>query len=134
MQNQNIKLTYRGVSYDYELPTLDMVESSVGGRYRGYPWRLRYPRHIPASEPIYSLQYRGVHYYSERPTEIRARVAERVTSTPKPCQGLLTEVDQIHRNNIWKNLERRLQVAKAKGDKVLLEMLENESKQLRCLV
>ncbi len=134
MQNQNIKLTYRGVRYDCELPTLDMVESSVGGRYRGHPWRLGHPRHLPAPQPICSLQYRGVHYQSDRPSESRARVPERVTSAPKLCLAIVSEVAQTHRDNLWKNLERRLQVAKAKGDRALIEMLENESKQLGCLV
>lgn len=134
MQNQTFKLTYRGVSYDGEPPTLDMVESSVGGRYRGHTWRWRYPRHVPAPQPICELQYRGVHYYSDRPLETSARVPERVTSTPKVCRAVVSEVAKTHRANLWKNLERRLQVAKAKGDKTLIEMLENESKQLGCFV
>ena len=30
-----MKLTYRGTNYEHDIPTADMVESEVGGKYRG---------------------------------------------------------------------------------------------------
>ena len=42
-----------------------------------------------------------------------------------------TEVANIHRDNLQKNLQRRMEAARARGDENLLKMLEAEAKYLR---
>ncbi len=42
-----------------------------------------------------------------------------------------TEVANIHRENLQKNLQRRMEAARARGDENLLKMLEAEAKYLR---
>jgi hypothetical protein len=39
-------------------------------------------------------------------------------------------IEEIHRENIRRNLERRLQAARERGDQDLIRLLEAESKQL----
>jgi hypothetical protein len=39
----------------------------------------------------------------------------------------LTQVSQTHRMNLRKNLERRLEIAKARGDENLVRLLEMEA-------
>ena len=42
-------------------------------------------------------------------------------------QKTLTEVSQLHRANMQKNLQRRLEAARAKGDEQLIRLLEAEA-------
>jgi hypothetical protein len=129
-----MKLTYRGVDYSYEPPTLDMVDGDIGGVYRGHPWRLAYPRHVPV-QPVHQLKYRGVAYTTGNVADAQVPVSVPVPSIfagLKPNQEVVSEVAQIHRENICQRLEKRIQAARARGDKQLLQMLEDESKQLSC--
>lgn len=137
-----MKLTYRGVSYDYEPPTIDMMEGELGGKYRGQPWRVSYPRHIPVPQPASALKYRGVSYQTGEvadagtpaPATPAATVPVWAVSPRNASHAVVSEVSQIHRANICQNLERRIEAAKARGDRQLLQMLEQESQQLTCLL
>lgn len=119
-----MKLGYRGVAYEYEPPTIDMVEGEVGGKYRGQPWRCSYPRHIPVPQPALDLKYRGVAYssYPKAPAGAIAQLGNPRQVSP--------ELLDTHLENIRRRLEHRLQVAKTSGDEKLVRMLEAESKQL----
>ena len=133
-----MKLTYRGASAACELPTTDMLEGDIGGTYRGQPWRLRYPRHIPEVQPIAELKYRGVPYGTGQPAEPDARVPPSAAVwppaafIPKSRKTQLSETANVHRANLYHNLERRVQAAIARGDKKLLQLLESEFQQLAC--
>lgn len=41
------------------------------------------------------------------------------------------EVNRVHRENLQRNLQRRMEAAKARGDQALLRMLEAEANYLR---
>lgn len=45
----------------------------------------------------------------------------------KKRQEVLTQVAQAHRVNMQRNLQRRLESARAKGDETLIRMLEAEA-------
>lgn len=45
----------------------------------------------------------------------------------KNRQGNLTQVSQTHRANMQKNLQRRLEAARARGDEALIRLLEAEA-------
>ncbi len=143
-----MKLTYRGISYESNPATLELTEGEIGGKYRGTTWRERYPRHIPVPQPKVDLKYRGIAYSTGDPIDVEAirlrrdyaKVAAPVTIpavtetevalTKSSRQQALEELHNIHRNNICRSLDRRLQVAREKGDKNLIHLLEAESKQL----
>lgn len=135
-----MKLTYRGASYDYEPPTIDMMEGELGGKYRGQPWRVSYPRHIPVPQSAVELKYRAVSYNTgdvenagiPAPAAPATNVPIWAVSPRSASHTVVSEVSQIHRANICQNLERRIEAAKARGDKQLLQMLEQESQQLTC--
>lgn len=57
-----MKLTYRGIQYNYNPPTVETVERGVGGKYRGLDWRFRNLKKPPVLQPTANLKYRGVHY------------------------------------------------------------------------
>ncbi len=57
-----MQLSFRGVHYEAEPKTLDVIEGEVGGTYRGKPWKVhRYRQQLRSSEN-HELKYRGVRY------------------------------------------------------------------------
>jgi hypothetical protein len=42
-----------------------------------------------------------------------------------------TEVNRLHRENLERNLQRRMEAARARGDQALLRMLEAEANYLK---
>ncbi|MBW4490951.1 MAG: DUF4278 domain-containing protein [Trichocoleus desertorum ATA4-8-CV12] len=134
-----MRLSYRGAHYESELPTFQMLEGDVVGKYRGQNLRLQYPypKHIPVPQTPLDLKYRGVAYSTHRPMELKdlikaqpAVVATSQTPLQNMRQRVLKEVAETHRTNIYRSLERRLQVAKNLGDQRLIGMLESELQQI----
>ncbi|MEG4985084.1 DUF4278 domain-containing protein [Microcoleus sp. BR0-C5] len=123
-----MKLTYRGSNYEYDIPTVDMIEGEVAGKYRGQNWNYRYPRHIPNPK-----KYGGTNYTKKRDAQAGDRdVAAARASATVDYYPTVVEVAQVHRANICNILDRRKQAAKAKGDETLLRLLEIESRQMVC--
>lgn len=137
-----MKLSYRGVQYDTELPTFEMMEGDIVGKYRGQAIRHRYPypRHIPVPQPSLALQYRGIAYRTNRTADLEEILnatpaqPETLAATPSlwcsATQSKLRQVSEIHRTNIYRNLERRMQVARELGDLHLVRLLELELQQI----
>lgn len=133
-----MRLSYRGVNYEKEQPTLEMNEGEIGGKYRGRDWNYRYPRHIPQLQPKYYRQYRGI-AYSTLPIPAEGEIISPQWNAtgvycPVPVQKpeavVTSEFSKTHLDNIRRNLERRLQVAKANGNESLIDLLEKEFRQL----
>lgn len=57
-----MKLSYRGVSYEYNPPVVETTAGAVGGKYRGRDWRFRNLKKPPVLQPTANLTYRGVTY------------------------------------------------------------------------
>jgi hypothetical protein len=57
-----MKLTYRGVQYDYNPPAVEMNNTSDVGKYRGVDIRFRTAKKNPVQQPTLDLVYRGVAY------------------------------------------------------------------------
>ena len=123
-----MKLTYRGANYEYDIPTVDMIEGEVAGKYRGQDWNYRYPRHIPNPK-----KYGRTNYTKKQDSQAGDRDVA-AASAPAAVKSYPTgvEVAQVHRANICNILDRRKEAAKAKGDERLLRLLEIESRQMVC--
>jgi Domain of unknown function (DUF4278) len=65
-----MKLTYRGVDYDYNPPMLAVTESEIKCQYRGQPARYSYVQHVPIPQPVERLTYRGVPYQTTRQGQV----------------------------------------------------------------
>ena len=97
------------------------------------------PGHIPVPEQAYNLKYRGVEYNTKRTQEAEVVVAKKVVepvlaiapSRTKACTAV-PDIAKVHRANLCNILDRRLQIAKAKGDERLLRLLESEAAQMAC--
>ena len=134
-----MKLTYRGRSYESDIPTVDVTEGEVGGKYRGQNWSYRYPRHIPVPGPPRNLKYRGVPFTQGETTTGSAVAIAQITEkfTPIPPQPVKipstkNNIGPIHQANLCRILDRRKQAAREQGNEKLLQQLEDESQYLIC--
>lgn len=57
-----MKLTYRGISYEYTPPTVDLKTIDEVGKFRGVDIRFRTVTKAPVQQPTLDLMYRGVAY------------------------------------------------------------------------
>lgn len=71
-----MKLTYRGVSYDYTPPKVEYGPIYASGQYRGAPVVFRTLKDIPIEQPSYNLKYRGVTYASGMAAQTQKRANE----------------------------------------------------------
>jgi len=140
-----MKLCYRGVEYERNLPSLDMKDSEITGCYRGRTLTFSYPSHVPVPQPMARYTYRGVGYettaqghvqpVSASPAaEVRQPVFQGINSADSPMmqarRHLLMEASTAHRTNMQRSLNHRLSVAKAQGNDILVQQLEAELHQL----
>jgi hypothetical protein len=75
-----MKLTYRGVSYDYNPPQVQFSNSEMVGKYRGLDIRFRNPVKVPIQQPTLDLIYRGVAYTTNPAIATEAPVSPGSTS------------------------------------------------------
>jgi hypothetical protein len=84
-----MKITYRGVSYEYNPPAVEYGDLSQSGKYRGLDIRFRNPKKVPVLQPTLDLLYRGVAYTANPVEETEAiESTEPVASaTPATASG-----------------------------------------------
>lgn len=135
-----MKLFYRGVSYDYAPGSQSQqsagalqfdrpVQPSYNLMYRGAFYTVDpnvETAELP-SAPIAKLIYRGVTYCCNGWAALQGHVAAR----PQVASLVaLSELGVVHRENLYRNVLRRLQVAKAQGNDDLIYQLEQELHQI----
>lgn len=133
-----MKLTYRGVSYDHLPATLEVTEGDILGKYRGQLTRQHCVAQTidrPEMESVI-LHYRGSSYAVMQP---KVAVSAQSQQAPAPTcpvqfsqlsQLMSPDVHQVHLENMRRSLERRIQMAQAKGDNHLVNLLQQESNAL----
>lgn len=130
-----MQLSYRGHSYNQDAPAVDMVDSGMTGSYRGRTYALTYPRHIPVAQPTHNLVYRGAAYTTTTTGGIQSTARPKPAAQPIPAgvirmpYTLQGTYDSVHRLNIQRRLQQRIEAAKARGDQKLLMLLEREMQQ-----
>lgn len=132
-----MRLSYRGVHYEQPFSPLEVREGEIRGKYRGQDWQYHYPSHIPQLQAKSYRQYRGVNYGDDLMSvgetfRIPSVFTNNVCSVPiqKPAKIVTNEATQVHLDNIRTKLERRLQIAREKGDTDLVNLLKKESQEL----
>jgi len=134
-----MRLTYRGINYEAETPSIEVTAGEIAGKFREQPWHYHYPRHLPQIRPNLSLTYRGVQsnkslatpsrQSQQFPIDIVSGQGEQASPAYTSSQESITE-QKAHLENIRRNLERRLSVAKQHGNEQLISILEQEFQQL----
>jgi hypothetical protein len=136
-----MKLIYRGQSYEYEpgvgeAPVVEQVReprASYTLQYRGMAYTVD-PNVVvrqPVVRPVTNLIYRGVTYGMNgwQPSAEQAKGTVTPEGTPWKM-GMSSELSAIHRRNLYQNVERRLQSARQRGDRDLVQVLERELQQI----
>lgn len=113
----------RGVNAE-AASTLEVTEREINSRHSRHQ-EFAYVRHIP--EPIIDRNFRPITSENACKSAVVAVALPKFACNPHQA---LDELMHSHLNNIWRSLEHRLQVAKAKGDLKLVRLLEAESKQM----
>jgi hypothetical protein len=125
---------------------METAEMPQTGHYRGHTCRFSYPRHIPVPQAVQNLQYRGVTYNRNASGELEAypsasssasataqekwfQLPVEVPPAMQSRRAMLAEVGRVHRQSILNSLQRRMDIARARGDESLLQQLEEEMKQ-----
>ena len=134
-----MKLLYRGTSYDYN-PHLSneriswsiepVVKPTYSLTYRGQAYLVN-PNleNQPAATPSSAqLIYRGAAYQLNGETASDAKVAIHNQRVAKHSAAI--ELAKVHRTNLQRNLQHRLQVAQERGDQTLVQLLEREMQQI----
>lgn len=138
-----MQLTYRGLSYEQPTSTLRWSKGPVIGQYRGVPVQTQTVDRIPPQAPR-QLSYRGLAYRVDRlgqivyePSVDGLSVDERSQSpVTQPAQPAIAErspllgAAQTHHRAMLASLERRIDIARTKGDQHLLALLEAERQQI----
>jgi Domain of unknown function (DUF4278) len=127
-----MKLSYRGVTYEYVPPSLEVTEGEVRGSYRGAPWRCHTVSSTGRSAPVASFNSassQNVPSHFSRALQVDHR---RDQSGADPLPSLLPQVHRLHLANLERNIEHRLLVAKRQGDRALVSQLEEEFEQVLC--
>lgn len=106
-----MKLTYRGVSYDYNPPKVEYGDRTQVGKYRGVDIRFRTIQKEPVQQPTLELIYRGAAYKTNQ-AEAAATAPVAATPTPEPASPAASTVQQQARQlmmNHHRNVKRRQQ-------------------------
>lgn len=133
-----MKLSYRGTTYEYNQPTLEITQGEIIGLYRGAHWRCSTVAELPFAQVSHDLKYRGVAYTSNPTSDVcpanvvkgwqqKAAISQAAKVTLKVAGN---ELAKTHLNNLQHRLERRLAAARDRGDSNLLSILEAERKEL----
>jgi hypothetical protein len=99
-----MKLTYRGISYEYNPPVIAVSEGKVGGKYRGLDWRFRNLKKQPLLQPPVNLTYRGV-TYANRPT-VNQQNTQTPTSVKEQARWLMLSQEKAAKNRSESMLRR----------------------------
>jgi hypothetical protein len=122
-----MRLTYRGTDYEYEPVETNLAETDVFGKYRGHSFHFSYPRHVPVPQPPHSLAYRGIRYETTDSGAMHTVSRSEATSLKMNArQSVMQEVERIHQQNIERRLLHRLEVARERGDELLVRQLQQE--------
>jgi len=110
-----MKLTYRGVSYDYNPPVVDVEDTNDMGKYRGVDIRFRSTKKAPVHQPTLDLVYRGAAYRVGQSTEQAAvapaqvPVSTTVQATPVPFVSKAEDRARLAMMNHHRSVKRRQQ-------------------------
>jgi hypothetical protein len=111
-----MSLKYRGVSYDYTPPQVEMQSADIVGQYRGLEWRFRNPKRVPVLQSNLDLVYRGVSYRTGQPSAIPepevAPIPERASAPVLATAGRsvkdMARSLMVGHHNLIKNREQSL--------------------------
>ena len=140
-----MKLNNRAFNNEPNLSNIELTDSEIVDQFQGTDWKQKYPRHIPVPQPKTDLKSPGIECSTDDLIDIEANqlrqnyIVDDSVAVPRKNevvlikskrQQALEELNNVHLNNLRRNLEHRLQVAREKGDENLIRLLEAEFEQI----
>jgi hypothetical protein len=145
-----MKANYDDVLNQSKPPSLELTETEISSKHNQGNWKYRYPRHIPHLHHKSHRRHWGCinnHFslpgtckLSEEQSRFANATVQSLTDNKDAIFAILQsqlkdeKVKQAHLNSVRRNLERRLQAAKASGNTRLIELLKQEWQQLEMSV
>lgn len=123
-----MRLSYRGISYEYTPPTLEVTEGEIQSKYRGAPWRCHTIAEARIPQAPQNLENQNIVYSQQDRSQIE-RVQPSQTLPVHSTFKVLQQLKHIHSANAHRSLEHRMQVAKDREDYKLLQILESELRE-----
>ena len=136
-----MKISYCSSNYQYSRsrsraeslrpPTMEITESEITRNNRRQTWKPNYPRHLRSRETQFHRSP-GVIFHDglTKPKTCHISCNNSEAFNILKYQLIDKKVKQAHLENVRRNLNRRLQKAKARGDQQLINLLNQESQQL----
>lgn len=148
-----MKLTYRGASYEYNSSPLEvrevdvlrhqqnahqrcqtLAESNYPLIYRGATYTTAQVARSLASVTVAGtpqlLTYRGVQYIRNANGIVEFARPAKASLAPEAITPAFIEANTVHHENLRRNVQHRLEVARGQGNQNLVNQLEAESRQL----
>lgn len=130
-----MNLLYKRNNYENTIFTLlEIRENDItGNKIRGHSWRYKLPKHIPQLQPEISSQSRSlIDHICSNSNSYDQSIKCSCYLKENSCPKLVVEnTEQIHLENLRRNLQNRLQIAQAKENYDLVAMLQKECQQLK---
>ncbi len=99
---KKIKLIYRGVSYEYNPPNVQVAEGEIGGKYRGSAWRFHLVKKSLIQITQQSLNYRGTKYSQEL---IQIKISDTLSSQDTELFSIQSNKKEIIPPEVQKPIE-----------------------------
>lgn len=129
-----MKIYFCSSNHKYSPPTLEITESEITSHNRRQTWQPNYPRHIRSRE---SQSHRSpgsiFHDGLAKPKTCHIACNNSEALNILQYQLIDQQVKKVHLENARRNLNRRLQKAKSRGDQQLITLLNQESQQLELI-
>ncbi len=110
-----MKLSYRGIEYDYTPPTVKTADTTDLGKYRGVDIRFRAVTKNPVQQPTLDLVYRGVAFRTGDSAEAASAVPTGAKISEAPHAALnVEEKARVMMMGHHRNVKRRQQVMLAR--------------------
>jgi hypothetical protein len=103
-----MKLTYRGVAYEYNPPKVEYGDPTQVGKYRGVDIRFRTIQKEPVQQPTVDLLYRGA-AYTANPVDATESIESTESAKPAVATPSVKEQARWLMMNHHKNVKRRQQ-------------------------
>ena len=126
-----MKISRCSFNNEYSPPTIEITESEITSQDRKQTWKPTYPKHLRSRESQLHRSPGAIfHDGLAKPRTCHISCNKSEAFNILKYQLIDQQVKKAHLENVRRNLNLRLQKAKARGDQQLINLLNQESQQL----
>lgn len=126
-----MKISCCSYNHQYSPPTIEITEREITSPNRQQTWKPNHPRHLGSRESQFHRSPGSIfHDGLAKPKTCHISCNNSEALNILKYQLKDQKIQKAHLENVRQNLNRRLQKARARGDKQLIDLLNQESRQL----